>query len=108
MIFQTATYQGHDAEIIEETIRLNFGRKAQMSYIHLLDDAHILNFGGMWGGCEQSHGWVYTDELHNRRVETIGVELGDPADDEPLPVELLDARADYQQRADTYALGMGA
>lgn len=107
MEIQTATYQGHDAEIIEETIRLNFGRKAQMSYIHLLDDAHILNFGGMWGGCEQSRGWVYTDELHNRRVETIDVELGDPADDE-LTDEVIFDRTEYRQKADTYALGMGA
>lgn len=31
----------------------------------------------------------------------------DAADDEPLPVELLEARADYAQRNDLYYTGMG-
>ena len=109
MEFQTATYQGHGVEILEETIRLNFGRIRQMSYIRLLDDAHILGTCGMWGGCEQAQGWIDSGLLHNRRVETLPDDLpiGDAADDE-LTDEVIFDRTEYRQRADTYAMGMGA
>ena len=72
-----------------------------------LGDGESYGFGGMWGGCEQSRGWVPVDTLTNRRVDTVDVDLADPSDDAPLPVELLDARADYAQRNDMYLTGMG-
>lgn len=104
----TATYHSrygeYDVEILEETLRVNMGRARQMAYIHILNDAHILGTPGMWGGCEQSRGWVDSDTLTNRRVDVIDIE---PAAAEPPPVELLEARADYAQRNDMYLTGMG-
>lgn len=111
MQIQTATYHSkhgeYDVEILEETLRVNMGRARQMAYIHILNDAHILGTPGMWGGCEQSRGWVPADTLTNRRVDTVDIDLADPRDDAPLPVELTDARADYAQRNDMYLTGMG-
>jgi len=107
----TATYHSrygeYDVEILEETLRNNIGRPCQMAYIHILNDAHILGFGGMWGGCEQSRGWVPVDTLTNRRVDTVDIDLADATAAAPLPVELLEARADYRQRDDLYHIGMG-
>ena len=107
----TATYHSkhgeHDVEILEETARINYGRVRQMAYIHILNDAHILGTPGMWGGCEQSSGWVDSADLTNRKVDDVDIDLGDPRDDEPLPVELLEARTDYAQRNDLYYTGMG-
>lgn len=107
----TATYHSkhgeYDVEIVEETLRSYLGRQRQMAYIHILNDAHILGTPGMWGGCEQSRGWVDVDTLTNRRIDTVDLPQFDAAEDEPLPVELLDARAEYAQRNDLYYTGMG-
>lgn len=106
----TATYHSihgeYDVEIVEETLRSYLGRPRQMAYIRILNGAHILGTPGMWGGCEQSRGWVPVETLTNRRVDTVDIDLADPAD-EPLPVELLDARAWDRQRDDLYLSGMG-
>ncbi len=75
-----ATYKGHDVEILEETLQIAFGRNRQMAYIQILDGAQILGTPGMWGGCEQSRGWVYSESLHNRCVEEIPDDLPIPAD----------------------------
>ena len=110
MQIQTATYHSkhgeYDVEILEETLRVNMGRARQMAYIHILNDAHILGFAGMWGGCEQSRGWVDSDALTNRRVDTLPDDL--PTFEPPLPVELLDARAEYAQINDLQMTGRGA
>lgn len=108
----TATYHSihgeYDVEIVEETLRSYLGRPRQMAYIHILNDAHILGTPGMWGGCEQSSGWVPVETLTNRRVDTVDIDLAaDPRDDEPLPVELVEARAWDRQRNDLYLTGMG-
>jgi hypothetical protein len=108
----TATYHSrygeYDVEILEETLRNNIGRPCQMAYIHILNDAHILGTPGMWGGCEQSRGWVPVDTLTNRRVDTVDIDLADPSDDAPLPVEMLEARAEYAQINDLQMTGRGA
>lgn len=111
MQIQTATYHSkhgeYDVEIVEETLRSYLGRQRQMAYIRILNDAHILGTPGMWGGCEQSRGWVPVDTLTNRRIDTVDIDLADAADDAPLPVGLLEARAEYAQHNDLYLTGMG-
>ena len=56
-----------------------------------------------------SYAIVKSDDLTNRRLEELPADLplGDPRDDAPLPVELLEARADYAQADDLYITGMG-
>ena len=57
-----------------------------------------------------SYAIVRSDDLTNRRVEGLPADLplsADPRDDEPLPVEMLDARADYAQINDLQMTGMG-
>ena len=54
-----------------------------------------------------SYGIVRSSDLKNRRVEELDAVEFDAADDAPLPVELLDARADYAQINDLQMTGRG-
>ena len=55
--------------------------------------------------------WVAAEYVKNRRVEEIPDDLpipADPREDEVLPAEMLDARADYAQINDMQMTGRGA
>ena len=56
-----------------------------------------------------SYGIVRSSDLTNRRVDTVDIDLAaDAADDAPLPVELVEARAEYAQINDLQMTGRGA
>ena len=54
-----------------------------------------------------SYGIVRSSDLTNRRIDTVDLPQFDPSDD-ALPVELLDARAEYAQINDLQMTGRGA
>ena len=58
-----------------------------------------------------SHAIIRSSDLTNRRLDELPDDLplaADPSDDAQLPVELLDARAEYAQINDLQMTGRGA
>ena len=55
-----------------------------------------------------SYGIVRSSDLTNRRIEELDAVEFDPSDDAPLPVELIEARAEYAQINDMQMTGRGA
>lgn len=83
----TATYQGHDVEILDiDPHHSLFGRNCKMAQVRTLDGTRPFGFWGMWGGCERDTDWVPVTALTNVRVEEIPADLpiaDDPRVDEP-------------------------
>ena len=103
-----ATCYGRDVRVVKEY----HGKYVSTALVQSMGEPFYTEYADendMTYGVYEYMIWVPFDLLTNVRAEDLPADLpmGDPRDDEQLPVELLEARADYAQADDLYITGMG-
>ena len=104
-----ATCYGRDVRVVKEY----HGKYVSTALVQSMGEPFYTEYtdeNDMTYGMYEYMIWVPFDLLTNVRAEEQPADLplaADPRDDEPLPVEMLDARADYAQANDLQMTGMG-
>ena len=104
-----ATCYGRDVRVVKEY----HGKYVSTALVQSMGEPFYTEYtdeNDMTYGMYEYMIWVPFDLLTNVRAEEQPADLplsADPRDDEPLPVEMLDARADYAQINDLQMTGRG-
>ena len=111
MTEEFSTYLNRDVQILRRLTVGTSGR--EIALIQSMGEPFYIEYAAADDstyGVYEHMIWVDADRLESARTDNLPDDLpiaADAADDAPLPVELVEARAEYAQRDDLYLTGMG-